>query len=180
VVDAYIFAAHGKVAVEDGKILLGKGRPATGIRYTGDVPRTGYDIALEAMRVEGDDFFCGLTFPVGEAPVTLIVGGWKGPVVGLSNINDQAAAENESTVNRLFKRGVWYPIRVRVTQPRIEAWIGREKLVDVPTAGRKFSVWWQQEPMVPLGISAWETGAAIRNLRLRHLKQADAAGQRGR
>ena len=35
-----------------------------------------YELRLEAKRVEGGDFFCGLTFPVGKEYCTLILGGW--------------------------------------------------------------------------------------------------------
>ena len=50
----------------------------TGITWTNEMPRMGYEISLEAMRVEGSDFFCGLTFPVGKDYLSLIVGGWGG------------------------------------------------------------------------------------------------------
>src|SRR5881628_3209780 len=54
------FAGHGEVRVKDGKILLQTG-VMTGITWTNDLFRTNYEISLEAMRVEGNDFFCGLT-----------------------------------------------------------------------------------------------------------------------
>ena len=46
----------------------------TGITYTNPLPRTDYEVTLEAMRVEGSDFFCGLTFPVGSNSCSLVVG----------------------------------------------------------------------------------------------------------
>ena len=58
-----------------------------------------YEVTLEAMRVDGNDFFCGMTFPAGKDPCTLIVGGWGGTVVGLSSINGMDASENETTIN---------------------------------------------------------------------------------
>ena len=57
----------------------------TGITWTNEVPTNNYEISLEAMRVEGSDFFCALTFPVGNDPCSFIVGGWGGGVVGLSS-----------------------------------------------------------------------------------------------
>ena len=45
------------------------GNDLTGITWTGDLPRLGYEIEVQAKRVSGSDFFCGLTFPVGEATV---------------------------------------------------------------------------------------------------------------
>src|SRR5262245_58340085 len=57
------FAGHGEVSVEDGKLILGNG-VMTGVTWTNALPRMNYEISLEAMRVEGNDFFCALTFPV--------------------------------------------------------------------------------------------------------------------
>src|SRR5262247_2068084 len=58
------FAGRGEVNVKDGRIILESGS-MTGVTWTNDLPRMNYEISLDAMRVEGSDFFCGLTFPVG-------------------------------------------------------------------------------------------------------------------
>ncbi|HTU26553.1 MAG TPA: DUF1080 domain-containing protein, partial [Pirellulales bacterium] len=60
------FAGHGEVKVEDGKIMIETGTELTGITWTGSLPKDEYEITLEAMRTEGHDFFCGMTFPVGK------------------------------------------------------------------------------------------------------------------
>lgn len=169
VVDRFEFARHGKVHVDSGHLVLEAGKPATGIRWTGDLPRVNYELALEAMRVEGSDFFCGLTFPVAEGRCTLILGGWGGNVVGLSNINGAAAAENETTSGVEFQNGQWYKIRLRVTNQRIHMTLDDKVLIDLPTSNRKFSVWWEQEPVLPLGIATWSTKGALRDIRLRAL-----------
>ena len=49
----------------------------TGVTWTRDFPKSNYEIRLEAMRVEGSDFFCGLTFPYQKAHATLVLGGQK-------------------------------------------------------------------------------------------------------
>ncbi|TFG48234.1 MAG: hypothetical protein E4H40_05030, partial [Candidatus Brocadiia bacterium] len=61
------FADHGKVYAKDEGIMLETGDSLTGVTWGGDVVRKNYQLDLDAMRVEGDDFFCGLTFPVGES-----------------------------------------------------------------------------------------------------------------
>src|SRR2546422_2855357 len=61
------FAGRGEVHIENGKILLEQG-VMTGITWTNSYPKMNYEIALDAMRVKGSDFFCGRTFPVGENP----------------------------------------------------------------------------------------------------------------
>ena len=78
VIEQYDFARHGEITVEDDAIILGAGRPATGIRIDGDFPRMNYEVTLEARRMEGTDFFCGLTFPVGDDYLSLVLGGWMG------------------------------------------------------------------------------------------------------
>ncbi len=163
------FENHGRVSVENGSIVLERGRLQTGVAWKGDFPREDYEVALEAMRTAGSDFFCGMTFPVGAAPCTLIVGGWGGTVVGLSNVNDQHAAENETTRTMTFEEGRWYPVRLRVTAAKIEAWIGTEKVVDLARESKRFTVWWEQERCKPFGISTYDTSAALRNIRVRRL-----------
>ena len=60
------FAGHGEVHCQDGVIVLSMGDPFTGINWTNDFPKMNYEVALDAMRVMGSDFFCGLTVPVGD------------------------------------------------------------------------------------------------------------------
>ncbi len=169
VANRFDFINHGKVEVANGQLLLGKGEPLTGIRYTGNLPRIDYEIELEAMKVDGEDFFCGLTFPVGEQPCTLIVGGWNGPIVGLSNVDGQPASENETTAHIEFAKNRWYRIRLRVTKAKIEVWLDDKQVIDLATKGHKFSIWFEQETVLPLGIASYETKAALRNLRIRSL-----------
>ncbi len=90
-----------------------------------------YEVALDAMRVMGSDFFCGLTVPVGTNFCSLIVGGWGGSLVGISSLDGMDASENETTKFVSFESGRWYRIRLRVTEKKIEGWIDKDKLVDV-------------------------------------------------
>lgn len=164
------FGGQGEVGVEDGRIVLGYSDGCTGVTCTREVPRVNYEIKLQAMRVDGNDFFCGLTFPVGESPCSLIVGGWGGAVVGLSSLNGADASENETTRRMTFKKGRWYDIRLRVTSERIAAWIDDEPVVDVATAGYKISIRPEVERSKPLGLSSWCTTAALREIKLRELE----------
>lgn len=154
--------------MEGGKIILEMG-VMTGITWTNEIPRLDYEVDLDAMRVEGSDFFCGLTFPVGENPCSLIVGGWGGGVVGLSSLDGEDAANNERTHYMNFEKGRWYHIRLRVTGPSIQAWIDAEKVVDVVTTGHRISIRSEVELSRSFGISSWSTTAALRNIRVRRL-----------
>jgi hypothetical protein len=160
------FGGEGDVDVEDGKIIMRAGNPLTGITWTGDYPRMDYDISLETMRVDGSDFFCGLTFPVGDTPCTFIVGGWGGGVIGLSSIDGSDASENETTRYQEFVSGKWHQVRVRVTQDKIEAWLDGKQMAEVETKDRKISIRPEVELSRPLGVSCFSTTAALRNIKI--------------
>ncbi|MCX6914393.1 MAG: hypothetical protein NT167_15275 [Verrucomicrobia bacterium] len=91
------FAGHGDVHCQDGVIVLGMGNPFTGVNWTNDFPKVNYEVAFDAMRVMGSDFFCGLTVPVGDSFCSLIAGGWGGSLVGISSLDGMDASENETT-----------------------------------------------------------------------------------
>ena len=164
------FAGTGAVKVEQNfkgdlpAILLEQG-VMTGITWTNEIPRMNYEITLEAMRVMGGDFFCGLTFPVGKDPCSFIVGGWGGAVVGLSSVDGEDAAHNETAKYMKFDEGRWYRIRLRVTESAIQAWIDDEQVVNLVTTDRTLSIRLEVEGSKPLGISTWSTAGAIRKLR---------------
>jgi hypothetical protein len=113
--------------------------------------------------------------PVGNSHCTFIVGGWGGGLVGLSNLDGYDASENETTRFMNFDTGRWYRIRLRVTAERLEAWIDQDKLVSVARADRDFSLRpGDIELSAPLGISAWQTGAALREIRWRSVTAPDS------
>jgi hypothetical protein len=163
------FAGHGDVKAEDGKLTLEMGY-MTGVTWTNALPRMNYEVSLEAMRVDGTDFFCGLTFPVAKDPCSLIVGGWGGGVVGLSSLDGEDASSNETTQYMNFQKGKWYHIRLRVVPNRIQAWIDEDKVADVDTAGKRISIRSEVEESVPFGIATWSTAGALRNIQIRELK----------
>lgn len=164
------FGGEGEVYVKDGQLILERGVTLTGVTWAGgDLPHMNYEISLEAVKLEGNDFFCGLTFPVKESNCSLIAGGWGGGVVGLSSLDGFDASENETTRTMAFEHGRWYRIRVRVTANKIEAWIDEDKVVDVETARRHISIRPEVELSRPLGIAAWITKAALRNIKIRQL-----------
>jgi hypothetical protein len=160
--------SKAKPRVEEGKLILPKGTDMTGVTWTGgDLPTTNYEIELEAQRIDGDDFFCGLTFPMAKSHASLILGGWGGGVCGISSLDGDDAARNETTTARDFKKGEWYRVLLRITPNRIQAWLEKENLVDVDTTGRDVGVRMECEESRPLGVCTWRTTGAIRNMRLR-------------
>jgi len=169
------FGGEGDVSVKDGKLMLGFGQNLTGVTWAGrkgekfELPKENYELRLEAMRVDGSDFFCGLTFPVGDGFASLILGGWGGGVIGISSIDGMDASENETTAYQEFEEKRWYQVRVRVTGEVIQAWLDKKKIVDVDRKDRKFTVRIEVEPSRPLGIATWQTTGAIRNITLHKL-----------
>ena len=160
------FTGHGTITVSDNCVIIGKGLGISGIRWIKDIPKTNYEVSLEAKRIEGDDFFCGLTFPVKESFCTFVVGGWGGSIVGLSSIDDEVAANNITYDFRNFELNQWYKIRVKVTDEKIEAWIDNDNIVDFIIGNHRISLRWEAESSIPLGIVTWQTTAAIRNIKL--------------
>lgn len=164
------FGGQGESKVEDGNLLLTHGETLTGVTWQGPLPaKMNYEIELDAQRVDGTDFFCGLTFPYNNDSASLILGGWGGGVCGISCINDNDAARNDTTSVHEFKQGHWYHVRLRVTPDHIEAWLDKEQIVDADVKDKKISVRSEVEASQPLGIATYQTTGEIKNIRLRKL-----------
>lgn len=163
------FGGDGEIDVQDGAIQLDFGEMLTGVTYQDAFPKTDYEVRLKAMRKDGIDFFCGLTFPVDDTHCTLIVAGWAGAVVGLSNIDHRDASDNETTSFMNFDNDRWYQIRVRVTPERIQAWIDDKRVVNQDIRERHVSTRPEVDLSKPLGIAAWQSRAALRDIEYRLL-----------
>jgi len=164
------FGGEGTVEMQNGELRLGVGNDLTGVTIDRSIPRSNYEVTLDAQRVDGTDFFCGLTFPVKGDPCSLIIGGWGGGVCGLSSIDGLDASENRTTKYRKFENGRWYAIRLRVTDAKIEAWIDKEQIVDQELAEHTITIRAEVEPSKPFGLASYQTLAALRNIRIRTLK----------
>ena len=163
------FGPQGPVYVSGGEIILGMGDGCTGITWKRDFPITNYEVSLDAMRVEGNDFFCGMTFPAGKDPCTLIVGGWGGTTVGLSTIDGRDASENNTTQLMQFEKKHWYHISLTVTDSEIMATIDSVKVVDFIIGDKKLSIRPEVSLSKPFGIASWRTTAALRNIRVKRI-----------
>lgn len=164
------FGGEGSVSVKNGQIILERGNPLTGITWTGgDIPRMNYEISLEAMRLNGSDFFVGLTFPVADSHCSLILGGWGGSVVGLSSLDGMDASENETSTAINFVDNRWYHVRVRVTPEKIMAWLDDKVIVDADIKERRISVRWEVQLSQPLGLASYITESALRDIKVRRV-----------
>ncbi len=155
---------------EPGILHLQFGEGLSGLKWAGPAPEGAFEIELEARRVDGTDFFCGLTFPArrsGEC-VTWVVGGWGGGLVGISSVDERDASENETARPMSFEKGRWYKLRLSCGDERIQAWIDGVQVVDLDTKGRKLSL--RPGPIdscAPFGLSTWQTTGEFRALRWR-------------
>ena len=163
------FLNPGITYARDRKLVIPAGEVLSGITWARDFPKMDYEIRLEAMRADGSDFFCGLTFPVNDSFASLILGGWGGTVCGISCLDGEDAANNETTTSILFKNRAWYAIRLRVTKDKLEAWLDNEKIVNADTKDRQIDVRIEVEESRPLGLATFQTTAALRNVRWRKL-----------
>jgi len=165
------FGGQGDVKVENGVIKVAEGVSLSGIRWTGkDLLRTNYEFSVEAMKVDGNDFFCGIVFPVGKDTCSFVAGGWGGGVTGLSSVDQMNASENETATDQDYAKNKWYTIRLRVTPEKIEAWVDAKKVVDLELANRQISVHPAVESAAPLGLSNFQTTSQFRNITVRKLK----------
>ncbi len=170
------YGGGGDVRVEDGVLLVDQGEELSGVNWSRAFPKMNYELELEAMRRDGLDFFCGLTFPVGENFLTLVLGGWGGSTVGISSIDAKDASRNETTLIRHFQDKRWYKIRVRVEPTRVQAWLDEERIVDLGTQGKALGLRpGEIEMSVPLGLSTFRTPAAYRGIRMRRIVVAEPA-----
>jgi len=165
------FGGEGEVLVNEGEIVMKMGQPLTGITWKdGDkIPTDNFEITLQARKRKGDDFFCGLTFPVRDSHATFVVGGWAGTVVGLSSINGQDASENETTQYEKFDQNKWYAIRIRVADGTIGCWLDGKQMVDVELKDNRISTRIEVDPNKPLGICCYNTESGLKDIKLRRI-----------
>lgn len=168
--EACEFGGDGEITITEKQITMDYGDPITGVRWEGDVIRDNYEIELTGRRIEGFDFFCALTFPVGEkGKASLVLGGWGGGTMGISSIDDRDASDNETTMFRDFKNNQWYTARVRVEETRIAVWIDDTLQFDHAREGHTFDIRYEMDPCLPIGLACFQSKSEIKNVRVRKL-----------
>jgi hypothetical protein len=166
------FGGQGTVTVRDGAIRLGIGSPLTGITWSGAVRSGDYELEVVGARELGNDFFCALTFPVGGAHLTLVLGGWGGSVCGLSSLDGLDASRNATRSVRRFERGRAYRAVVTVTRTRVAVALDGEHLCAVDPRAHALSLRPEVLLSRPLGVAAYGTAAAVYSVRWRPLPGA--------
>ncbi len=165
------YPGHGDIAITDSCVIVEAGKEVSGIRWTGDFPTCNYEVTLDAKRVDGSDFFLGMTFPVKESFMTLVLGGWGGSVTGLSSIDGYDAADNSTGSSYNFTQDKWYKVRLRVTDEMIEAWVDRDYIVGFRYDGYFLSLRWEMDSSTPFGLTTYRTIGAMKNIMLSTIEE---------
>ena len=157
------FGGEGSVEVLEGVLKLGMGDPLTGVHLNRkDFPKENFEMRWKARRIDGSDFFAGVTFPIGEEHCSFICGGWGGGLVGLSSINGNDASENETANFRQFKNKQWYRFKIRVDKTQVIVWIDDEELLKVERANRKFSLRAEVLKSRPVGYCVFQSMVEVK------------------
>ena len=162
------FGGEGGLELGPEGLEMDFGSPLTGIVWAGEaLPTEDYELELVARRTGGQDFFAGLTFPVGPGHASVILGGWGGALNGLSCVDGEDASQNATKTFRGWETGRDYRLVVRVGKDSVGAWVDGEPLFEQPRGDHVFDVRIELEPCLPLGLANYNSRSLIRGLRLR-------------
>ena len=165
--------------VTDDGVVLPQTAWLSGMTYDGDVPRTPYRLEVEATRRYGSDFFLGVTFPVRDSHLTLVLGGWGGAVSGLSCIDGKDASDNDTRTSRYFPNGKRQTVVIDVADDRIVATVNGEGVVDrALAAAEELSLRTEVIESRPLGLAAFATSTTVHSVRVRPLSPGSIQARR--
>lgn len=169
-------SAPGKFLWDQNQLILELGNPMTGAFFPKwieeGLPLMNYQIEFEAQRIEGNDFFATLTFPIGKIDdaVSLVLGGWGGNLIGISCIDGYDASENSTTSYLDFKNGTWYHLRIEVHDDWLRVWLNERPIVQTNLKGRQLSLRGGDIiHCLPFGFASYLSKGAIRNLKIRQI-----------
>ncbi|MEZ6013799.1 MAG: DUF1080 domain-containing protein [Planctomycetota bacterium] len=155
------FGGEGLASIDANRIELEPGVPLSGVTWTGALPSAPYELEVEFTKRFGNDFPCAITFPVAGSWLTLVLGGWGGTVCGLSSLDGEDAARNDTRFVRAFAPGARVLARLEVDEAAVRAWLDGELVVDVALAGRAVGVRPEMLPSRPLGLAAFATSTVV-------------------
>ncbi|MEM9381352.1 MAG: DUF1080 domain-containing protein [Planctomycetota bacterium] len=161
-----VFGEDPELEVNARGVVLPIGVPLAGLTYTGEPPTGSYVLEVQATKEYGSDFFLGVTFPVRDAHLTLVLGGWGGAVCGLSCLDGEDASSNDTRTVRSFPNGKLRTVTIEVSDARVTARIDGEPIVECPLEGRVLSIRPEVEPSVPLGVASFATCTTLHRVRL--------------
>lgn len=170
-----VIPGQGRTEIAESLIRLSAGKPMTGVVFADweklGLPRTRYEVVFEARRVEGNDFFAALTFPVGNAHLSFINGGWGGGTTGLSNIDALTAVENSTGSVQRYEVGVWHRFRIEVRPETIKVWMDDRIIINAGLQGHMVDLRpGDIEKCAPFGFASYGTAGEMRRVEVRKLE----------
>ncbi|MFT5732141.1 MAG: hypothetical protein ACI8WY_000806 [Planctomycetota bacterium] len=163
---AGVFGDSDDPEFTEGGVVLPIGVPLSGITYLGEPPSGRYALEVQATRKYGSDFFLGITFPVRDEHVTLVLGGWGGVVCGLSCIDGEDASSNSTRTYAEFPNGKRQTVLIEVDDQRVRAWVEGTPLIDAALEGRRLGVRPEVQPSLPLGVASFITCTELHSVRV--------------
>lgn len=163
---AGVFGDSDELDLASDGVILPIGVPLTGITYLDEPPSGSYALEVEATRQYGTDFFLGVTFPVRDEHVTLVLGGWGGTLCGLSCIDGDDASNNGTRTHVEFPNGKRQTVLIEVDGSRVVALVNGDELVNVDLTGKRLEVRNEVLPSVPLGLSSFATCTVVHRVRV--------------
>lgn len=159
-----VFGNPDDFDLTDNGVVIPQTSTLAGMTYRGEPPVSPYRLQVDVTKRYGDDFFCGLTFPVRDSHLTLVLGGWGGGVSGLSCIDGEDASDNFTKHVEYFPNGKRQTVVVDVTDERVVARVDGRVLVDADLRGRELGLRTEVLASRPLGIATFATSSLIHSV----------------
>ena len=149
-----------KASVKDATLHMEAGTTWGVVTSTRTLPKANYELAFEAMRVEGTGDMATVVFAVGPCRCAFRVGADDSKVAWLSNVDGSASRVAGAPG---LDNGQWHKVRLRVTDAKVEAWVGDHQVVDQPRIGHSFELA-GVEGVAPLSLCSKAMKVAWRNI----------------
>jgi hypothetical protein len=162
-----------RAGVKVGMSVLQAAKGRCGLQWQDEFPRTNYEVTFLANRDEGKRVG-SVVFPVGDVSCAWCLGGTgDGTHMGVGLIDGRGYRDKGNPTKRRwrFEKGRWYSLRLRVTDERIEMWVGKQQVVDLTRANHRFGENDVVETLKPFGFQAFECTLGIKSLRVRTLEK---------
>ena len=158
--------------LEDG-VVIPQTAALAGMTFRGGLPTVPYRLSVEATRLYGADFFLGVTFPVADDHLTLVLGGWGGMVSGLSSLDGIDASRNATRTLRHFPNGRRHEIAIEVTESAVRVRVDGEAFLSTSLEGREVGLRVDVEPSAPLGIATYATSTQLHRVQVLELRPGE-------
>ena len=159
-----VFGNPDEFDTTDEGVVIPQTSTIAGMTYRGTAPTTPYVMHVDVTKRYGDDFFLGLTFPVRDSHLTLVLGGWGGGVSGLSCIDGKDASDNATRHVEYFPNGKRQMVVLDVTDTRVVARLDGRVLVDADLTGKELGLRTEVLASRPVGVATFATCSLIHSI----------------